>query len=75
MRNAKSSLKVFFSTFMTYFFIAIWITNFKGKTNQEIFKEIYLRILAVSIAGIFSGIFVMLGQDLYIYLREKIKKK
>ena len=74
MRNAKSSLKVFFSTFIAYVLIVIWTTNFYGKTDQEILKEIYLRMFSVSITGLFAGVFVMLGQDLYIYVKEKFKK-
>jgi hypothetical protein len=75
MRNAKESIKVFFSSFVAYIFIAILSTHFEGKTNNEVFDDIYLRILSVSITGLFGGICVMFGQDLYIYLREKNKKK
>jgi hypothetical protein len=74
MRNAKASLKVFFSTFTAYVLIAIGTTNFDGKTEQDVFEDIYLRILSVSITGLFAGVFVMVGQDLYIYLKEKFKK-
>jgi hypothetical protein len=70
VRSATKSLKVFFATFIISGIAAGIAFKIPENKNQFIW-DIYLRISIGLITGLFTGIGVMFGQDLYIYIKEK----
>jgi len=73
MPNDKS-----LQNFFTYYVIGFAFCLFKvdlDKSYRDIIVGLFLTFIYCNIVGIWTGLFGMFGQDLYFYIKRKLKKK
>ena len=70
----QQELRLFFTFWMVYSFVALVTTNYEGKTNLEIINNLFLRQMSGLIIGLLTSVGTLLGKALFYYLRNKKSK-